>query len=225
MVNVPCPSCGADVPFRSAALPVRVCDYCQSAVMRIDGGFKDMGKIAILPFDVSPLQIGTAGKVDTLSFDVVGRVRWGWTDGSWNEWLLLMADGTTRWLGEAMGQFMLLAECDVTSLPPNVVKKLRVGGNFGVGQEAQVNGTTYIVSDVKDATCIGSEGELPFTAPQGWSVFSVDFRSATGACASFQRDRNETSFYEGRYVDLFELNPANLRTIEGWDMPRTGTSG
>ena len=224
MTKVPCPSCGADVPFRSAALPVRVCDYCHSAVMRLDGAFKDMGKIAVLPFDISPVQIGTSGRVDGQSFDVVGRVRWGWSDGSWNEWLLLMADGTTRWLGEAMGQFMLLAEVDVKSLRADVIKALVAGEEVGVGREAQVEGTRYIVSDVKQANCIGSEGELPFTAPAGWSVTSVDFRSDTGACASFQRDRMEASFYAGRYVELVELNPTNLRTIDGWDMPRLAAS-
>jgi Domain of unknown function (DUF4178) len=201
---------------------VRVCDYCQSAVMRIDGGFKDMGKIAILPFDISPLQIGTTGRVDDLSFEVVGRVRWGWSDGSWNEWMLLMADGSTRWLGEAMGQFMLLAEQDVDALRADVFKALRKGESVGVGREAQVDGTAYSVSDIKQATCIGSEGELPFTAPQGWSVDSVDFRSDSGACASFQRDSTGSSFYAGLYVELSDLNPNNLRVIDGWELPRAG---
>jgi hypothetical protein len=197
--------------------------------MRIDGAFKNMGKIAILPFDISPIQIGTSGRVDNLNFEVVGRVRWGWVDGSWNEWMLLMADGTTRWLGEAMGQFMLLAERDLKTLSTPVIKDLRAGRDARIGKEGKIDGATFTVSDVKQATCIGSEGELPFTAPQGWSVYSVDFRSDTGDCASFQRDRMESSFYMGRYVELSDLSPTNLRVIEGWDLPRArvlpGVSG
>ena len=48
---------------------------------------------ASLPFDVSPIQIGTMGTFEGVGFTVIGRVRWGWTDGSWNEWLLLFDDG------------------------------------------------------------------------------------------------------------------------------------
>jgi hypothetical protein len=50
-------------------------------------------------------------------------------------------------------------------------------------------------------------------------VFSVDFRSDTGHCASFQRDGEGASFYAGRYVALIDLAPHNLRRIDGWTPP------
>jgi hypothetical protein len=50
---------------------------------------------ASLPFDVSPHQLGTGQVVDGARFTVVGRVRWGWADGAWNEWLLQSPDHNT----------------------------------------------------------------------------------------------------------------------------------
>jgi hypothetical protein len=107
MANNACPQCGAPVPMRSGGMPYAVCSYCQTVIAR--DGMRDIGKAAVLPYDISPIQLGT-GVVDGARFTVVGRVRWGWADGAWNEWLLQLSDGTTRWLGEAMGQFQILTE-------------------------------------------------------------------------------------------------------------------
>jgi hypothetical protein len=219
MLKVNCPNCGAEVVFRSAALPARVCDNCRTMLVRRGEGVSAVGKAAELPFDVSPIQIGTGGRFEGHSFDVIGRVRWGWTDGSWNEWLLLFDDGSNAWLGEAMGQYMLLRERPLAELKAGAIRTLAKGGDVPIGTDAQVDGEVLIVSDARQATCIAAEGELPFTAPAGWTIFSVDFRSPSGRCASLQRDGDQADFYDGRYVRLAELNPANLRALEGWTIP------
>lgn len=219
MLKVNCPNCGAEIIFRSPAFPVRVCDYCHSAVTRIDDGVRAAGKMAVLPFDVSPICLGTRGSFDGQAFDVIGRVRWGWSDGAWNEWLLLFANGDGAWLGEAMGQFMLLFEKPLEGRLAKVVSRLAEGGEAVIGEDATIDGIDYQVADIKDATCIACEGELPFAAPAGWTVKSVDFRSNTGACASFQHDGTVASLYTGRYVTLAELKPQDLRPLDGWTIP------
>ena len=218
-MKVNCPNCGAEVSFRSAALPSRICDYCQTILVRRGDGVEAVGKAASLPFDVSPIQVGTTGRFDERSFDVIGRVRWGWTDGSWNEWLLLFHDGSHGWLGEAMGQYMLLKERPLDEIPSPILQSMAAGQRVAIGSEVQVDGGTLIVSDAREATCIAAEGELPFTAPAGWTIYSVDFRSESGRCASLQREEGGASFYDGRYVTLAELGPRNLRAIDGWPMP------
>ena len=219
MLKVPCPNCGAEVVFRSAALPSRVCDYCQTILVRRGERVEPVGKAASLPFDVSPVQIGTRGTFDDRNFEVIGRVRWGWTDGSWNEWLLLFDDGSNAWLGEAMGQFMLTRERPLGDIAAPAVNALAEGENVPVGSQAEVDGETLIVSDAREATCIAAEGELPFPAPTGLTIYSVDFRTTSGRVASLQREEGMPSFYDGRYVTLAELKPRNLRAIEGWPMP------
>jgi len=219
MLKVPCPNCGAEVTFRSAALPSRVCDYCQTILVRRGDGVEAVGKAASLPFDVSPIQIGTRGTFESHGFEVIGRVRWGWTDGSWNEWLLMFDDGSHGWLGEAMGQYMMLRERPLGDIASGAVSLLAAGENVPIGLTAEIDGETLTAADAREATCIASEGELPFTAPAGWTIYSVDFRSGSGRCASLQREGTTPSFYDGRYVTLAELAPRNLRAMEGWPMP------
>ncbi len=217
MLTLACPNCGAEVVFRSPALPSRICDYCQTIVMRSGTDLEMIGKAAILPFDVSPVRIGMTGRFDDQPFEAIGRVRWRWTDGSWNEWLLLLADGSHAWLGEAMGQYMLLRERPLPGA--KAVQIIASGGQVPVGTEAVIAGESLIVSDAREVTCIAAEGELPFAALPSWTIYSVDFRSPSGNCASLQRDGGEASFYHGRYVTLEELRPRGLRAFEGWPMP------
>lgn len=214
MAALSCPACGAEVPLRSAAMPYAVCGYCHSVLLRQGEGLSDIGKSAVLPFDVSPIQLGTSGTVDGLTFEVVGRVRWGWQDGSWNEWLLSCGDGKARWLGEAVGQYMLLNERpDLDSHP--LIDRFSRGEAFAVGDRVD----EFTVTDVKEVRCLGGEGDLPFPTPPDWTMASIDFRDSEGGALSVQRDAQGVTAYSGHYFSLADLNPRNLRAIEGWPLP------
>lgn len=220
MVDTACPNCGAPVQFRSVDLPVRVCAYCRSTLVRGGDNLQAMGKVAELPADVSPLQIGTRGRDGGLGFELIGRVRMGWSNGGWNEWLALFDDGTTGWLGEAMGRYMLLRRVEHGAGRTAAVKRVRDDQPVAIGTDAAIDGTAYRVTDVKAATFLGSEGELPFSTPPGTAITSVDLMASDGACASIQKDRGEVSVYAGRYVTLADLAATNLRAFDGWPMPR-----
>lgn len=220
MLDANCPNCGAAVRFRSADLPVKVCDHCRSSLVRNGDVLQAMGTIAEVPEDVSPLQIGVRGMDGGQGFELIGRVRWRWTDGGWNEWLALFDDGSTGWLGEAMGRCMLLRQIDHSGLRTGVVRALRDDQEVVLGAEATIDGIEYHVTDVKEAICAGSEGELPFGAPVGLKMASVDLMAADGHCASIQKDRGEVLVYAGRYVTLRDLKATGLRAFEGWPMPQ-----
>jgi hypothetical protein len=218
MISLPCPQCGGDVPVRSAALPYATCPWCRTVILRDSAELRAVGTAAVLPFDVSPIQLGTRGVTDTLGFEVVGRVRWGWSGGSWNEWLLACADGSDRWLAEAMGSFAVLRE------RPELLTEARVAafaanGRFALRDSLQLDGRTLVATDIKQATCLGSEGDLPFPTPPDWTLTNVDFRANDGSALSLQRDRNGTSAWAGHYSDLAALSPTNVRRIDGWALP------
>jgi hypothetical protein len=211
-----CPSCGAEVPVRSAAMPYVVCAHCQTVVMREAEGLRKIGKSATLPFDVSPLQLGTRGVArGGRSFEVVGRVRWGWSHGSWNEWLARCDDGSHLWLGEAMGSFMQLAE-DKGLLADSLARAFAAGQPIALGAKLD---RIFTVSDIKEATCIAGEGDLPFPTSPDWTMTSIDFRSTDGRAANLQRDANGVTAWSGYYLGLSALQPWNLRTIDGWSLP------
>ncbi|MCC7394187.1 MAG: DUF4178 domain-containing protein [Sphingomonadaceae bacterium] len=219
MESAACPNCGAPLNWSSPALPVKVCASCRSTVVRRDGALENLGQAAILPFDVSPIQLGTQGSHDGVHFSVIGRIRWGWTDGSWNEWLLLFDDGSNAWLGEAMGDYMLTRERALDGLNLPQITAYVGGQTPNVGDVFDLDGTRYTATDIKTAQILASEGELPFRCGNDWSIMSADFRSTARKIASFQRDDDGASLYIGDVVSLADLKAWNLRSIEGWTPP------
>ncbi len=199
---------------------MRVCDYCRSAILRDGDTLRAAGKVATVPEDVSPLQLGTRGRFDGQAFELVGRVRWQWTDGGWNEWLALYDDGRHGWLGEAMGRFMLLGEAGQGGRQLAIVRKIAGGGMPVVGESGSLAGTKYVATDVRQVTCVASEGELPSPTITGTKALSIDLMAADGRCASIQREGKATYVYVGRYVTLADIAASNLRAFEGWPMPR-----
>lgn len=219
MAAVNCPNCGAEVVFRSPALPARICDYCHSTVKRIGEGVEKVGEVAVLPFDVSPIRIGTVGEYDGRPFEVIGRIRLGYDQGSWNDWLCLFSDMSHGWLSESEGLFQMVIEQPVAETGSELIARLAAGGQPEIGERTMIHGEEFAVAEAYRAVCIAAEGELPFAPSTGWEVFNVDLRNASGLSANFEMEEEGPGFYFGRYVTLAELKPRYLREIEGWAMP------
>ena len=105
MKSTVCPSCGAPVQFQSAASILAICEYCKSTLVRHDLNLEDIGKMAQLQTDGSPLQLRAEGKYRGVHFGVVGRIQLRFERGLWNEWHLLFDDMRSGWLGEAQGTY------------------------------------------------------------------------------------------------------------------------
>lgn len=189
-------------------------------MLRTGDSLQAIGKIAEVPDDVSPLQLGVRGRDGAHSFELIGRVRWRYADGAWNEWLALFDDGSTGWVGESMGRYMMLRQLPEEQIPPGVMRYVQSGQSIKIGGEIKMAGVDYIVADAKHVTCVASEGELPFNAPLGLAAYSIDLMAPGGECASIQKDQDgEVEAYTGNYRTLAELQATGLRSFEGWPMP------
>lgn len=216
MAHLNCPSCGAKVEFKSTVSLYTVCAYCRSYLFRGEEHFENMGKMADLPEDSSPLQIGASGIYMNKSFTIVGKNKMKWEDGFWNEWYLNMQDGTPAWLAEAQGEFILNFEQKGVS-PSSLPRR----SDIKIGQRLSLQNQTYTIVDIKNAECCGSEGELPFRAVPGEKRFSVDLRSTQGEVfSSLEFDEtaknDECRLYVGRYISLRGLQMKFLREFDGW---------
>ncbi len=223
MLRAPCPNCGADIVFRSERLPVVVCEFCRSSVLRDGDALSVMGTAATVPETITPLQLGSTGSFDGAGFELIGRVRWRWeqdgiTAGGWTEWLALFADGRHGWLAEAMGRYMVTMP--VLPLPDDaIVPAVANGGRIIPGVLSELGGTSYRITDARAAFAVGSDGELPFAVATGGTLFSVDLANGAGGVASVQKHGLDVTVWTGRAVTLQELGPRNLRELEGWPLP------
>ena len=111
--------------------------------------------MAELPPDLSPLQIGTRGEWKGRTFELLGRIRVEWAQGSWNEWYAAFSDGVAGWVAEAQGFYMVSFETKDRNIPQT--PKEIPPGNF-----LRLAGRTWSITDIKTVRCRAGEGELPF---------------------------------------------------------------
>ncbi|MES2130391.1 MAG: DUF4178 domain-containing protein [Pseudomonadota bacterium] len=204
MQSVSCPSCGAPVEFRSHASVMAVCGYCQATVLKEAGAVKDIGKMSAVLEDFSPIQIGTAGTLGSRGFTVVGRIQLRYSAGMWNEWYLMFDDGSTSWLGDSSGLYVVTTERPAQGALP-AFTELRPGNSHTIGSEQ------FTVSEVRTADCIGGQGELPFKVGAGWQARVADFRAASRFLTLDYSDGDTPTVYNGVAVTLEEMKCQLLR--------------
>ena len=208
-VDVQCPSCGAKVVFQSSASVVAVCEYCRSTLVRHDVNLEDVGKMADLKADGSPLQLGAAGSYGGVHFAVVGRIQYRYEQGLWNEWYLLFDDMRGGWLGEARGNY---AVSFVTAVPESIP----TFGSIEVGHMVTLCGRPYELVDVQQARCIAGEGELPFRVGAGFEAPVTDFQGPARGFATIDYSEAPPLVFIGQYVDFDDLALTGLRELDGW---------
>ncbi|MBT3583329.1 MAG: DUF4178 domain-containing protein [Halobacteriovoraceae bacterium] len=209
MLKLACPSCGGEVNFRSKTSVFAVCTFCKSNLIRTDLDLETFGEMGELREDSSPIQLGTRGKFNGTWFDVVGRVKVSWSDGNWNEWYLYFEDGRAGWLADAAGEFAINFATDQHNAPALEA--------IATETSVELEKNTYTVSDIKEITCAGSEGELPFKALKGRKSTSVDLLDSDENFASIEYSEDEGILaFTGKYVELDSLNAQNLKQFEDW---------
>jgi hypothetical protein len=203
-----CPSCGAELRFQSSVSISCVCSYCRNLAVRRDKDVESIGKMAELPDDMSPFQIGTGGKFKGLSFSLIGRMKIGWEDGCWNEWFLFADDGRKGWMAEAQGSLAISFEIEEKQAPDNFPE---------LGHFVNLDGKPFTVTDIKETECIGSEGELPIIAPRGRKARTVDLANRQGGFASMEYHAPDPiRIYVGEYAEFDNLQFTGLRELPGW---------
>ncbi|MCK9380537.1 MAG: DUF4178 domain-containing protein [Sulfuritalea sp.] len=210
-----CPSCGAAVVFKSSASFHAVCEFCRSTLVRHGADLENLGRMADLIEDASPIQIGTEGLYHGVHFAVIGRIQLRYAAGVWNEWHLLFDDQRGGWLSDAGGEYLIsfLTAPDAplpefAALTPN--------------DELKLAGREFVVTDREEAMCISGQGELPFPFGAGYPAQLVDLRTTDEAAAAFASiDYSETPplLFVGESLPFAAFRFANLRSDQAAAKP------
>ena len=175
-----------------------VCGACRSVVTFGEDAARVAGRLSVLPEARSRLWVGATGRVRGRSFGVVGRVRYGWARGYWDEWFLLLDGAEPAWLSEDEGELAfesggaLSAAVSMAALSP--------------GASVDLGGRPWRVTERGVARCEGGEGQLPFVVVQGEEIPFADLEGSGGAVGTLEMDRDGARLFEGE-----ELRPGELQ--------------
>jgi predicted RNA-binding Zn-ribbon protein involved in translation (DUF1610 family) len=201
-----CPSCGAEVIFRSAASILAVCEYCRGTLLRRDLKLENLGKMAELMEDTSPVQLGTEGRYQDHRFTVVGRIQLKYEAGIWNEWHLLFDDERTGWLGETPGL------CAVSFLRP-APDHCPPFEQLDIGRQVTIDRRDFRVVNLEQPRCIAGEGELPFRVGAGYDTRVADLRGPGNAFATLDYSETPPLLFVGEQVEFQSLALTHLRDV------------
>lgn len=204
-----CPACGAPLRFAWSSAVQTACPYCHSILVRHDVDIERVGEVADLPPDASPIQIGTEGQFDSKNFLVVGRIRYVWQQGNWNEWHIAFSDNTNGWLADA--QLTYAVSFQRPGQAPQVS-----ADSVRAGQAFTFESHSYTLTTLTRASYAGFEGELPFTTAGHEQMLFADLRTKDAHFATLDFSDTETVLYLGRELPYDELKLKNVRLFEGW---------
>jgi ribosomal protein S27E len=202
-----CPACGAPVVFKSSASFHGVCEFCRSTLVRHGGNLENLGRMADLVEDASPIRLGTEGRYRGVHFAVIGRIQLRYRAGVWNEWHVLFDDQRGGWLSDANGEYL------ITFLtPPGAT--LPEFARIMPDDELKLAGRNLVVTDLEEAMCVAGEGELPFAFGAGYPAQLADLRT-TGdgdpAFASIDYSETPPLFFLGESLPFASFKFTNLR--------------
>jgi hypothetical protein len=199
--SLSCPNCGGPIEVQSAFTTIVVCPYCGSSLHIHDTGIDITGKTAKLAQYPSRLAIGANGTLTGRPFRALGRVRFQYEDGFWDEWFLQFDDGQVGWVEEDEGELTLTFKRKLTfPLPP--FDQIRVGGFLPIGQEQM------FVSEKGSAQTIGAEGEVSMASPPGRSIQYID-GNASNKAIRLVIDQGGITLHQGQPLEFNDLQVAS----------------
>ncbi len=189
MSETQCPSCGAPVEVKNRFSKVLVCSYC-STHLRISGdGFDPTGKHPKLAEYPSIFQVGSKGTILGKPFAAMGRIRYQYPGGHFDEWFLDY-EGGQAWLTEDEGTYSLFTEVQEAIEFPDI-SAVRPGQNVVIGDKK------VMVKEKGTAEVAGAEGELSFYIEPGTKVQYMDGVSE-GRKVSIEATDTEIEMFVGR---------------------------
>ncbi len=209
----PCPSCGAEVVFKTASSVVLRCEYCGVLVARLDRKLEEIGKVAPVTETNSPLRLELRGAEGTLGFVLRGHLQLGHAAGGrWDEWLAAFDDGTWGWLAEAMGRYFLTRRVDLSDPLPEFE-------TLHPMQKLAIAGVSLTVQETGEAMLLAAEGELPERVEPGVAYHYADLSGAGHVVATLDYSDEAPRLYIGRELTLSALG-LQVAPTETKELPR-----
>ncbi len=184
-----CPACSAPLAVENRFSRVVICQYCGQTSQISSSGLDPQGQATTLVPAPSRLHVGASGRLNGEAFRALGRLRYQYDGGFWDEWFCQTAGGQSIWLQEDDGELTAYRKQALTS-PVPAFEDIRVGSMI------PLNGASMFVTERCEAMIAGGEGELFFSITPGETVNCVD-GNAAGDLLSIEFTPDEINLSSG----------------------------
>lgn len=160
MAQLTCQNCGATLNVDNQFVRSVTCSFCGSTYLISGSDSLDFqGKTASLADYPSRLRVGTQGSIKGRGFTVLGRIRYSYAAGFWEEWQINWDDGAPPdWLEEDEGLWVLYTRQRIKGAIPE-------SSAVRIGSTVKINNYDVYVTEKREAEMVGSEGQFSSTLP------------------------------------------------------------
>ncbi len=186
-----CPSCGARLEIDQSLALFAVCTYCNASLVVDQEALAIRGKMALLRPPLGPLALGVYASLEGRPLEVLGRVRYAYAAGFWDEWFIKFDDGESAWISQDEGRLLVevlipLGKLDPDSLP------------VGPGSSVTLAGHHFRVREKGRAILEAAEGQLPFAVQAGVEHPYFDLVSEEGVFGTLEIEPEGARLFLGR---------------------------
>ncbi len=200
--TINCPQCGHPLPIYFKWTKLVECPACKSSIFLEDEGAKVIGKASTLSPEPSLLNIGEPIIIEKKTYLPLGKIRYSYGRGFWEEWFLKGESNRIFWLSIDEGDFALEKPMNIP-LPFKDFKSLKVGDEYG----------KYIVTEKDSAKCVGFEGELPREVSVGDTYKYVHLSKGGASLVTVEYKDGEMTVFVGEWIDPFKIKTTTLFLI------------
>jgi len=193
-----CPQCGDRLALYFKYSKMTQCPSCKSTIFLEDEGSLKIGKESVLTNEPSLLKLHQQIKIDNKILFTLGKLRYQYGRGFWEEWFLNDDDGRVYYLSVDEGDFVLEYPKAI-KLPMENILDAKVGRRYG----------QFVVQERGFGECIGFEGELPKDVKVGQRLFYLQLSFGYGNIVTAEYANSQISTYEGKWVDAFKIEVLN----------------
>ena len=189
-----CPQCAAPLSFHFKYSKLIKCASCNSSIFLEDEHVTLVGESSVLSPTPSLMVLNKQFKFQGKTFTPLGKIRYSYGRGFWEEWFLTDESNKEFWLSIDEGDFVLQEKAKVP-LSFNTNSKFTVGEKYG----------QYIVTEKGKGRCVGFEGELPQKVELGEVHIYVHLSKGGGNLVTYEFTTNLTETFKGTWIDPLEI--------------------
>ncbi|HIP41429.1 MAG TPA: DUF4178 domain-containing protein [Campylobacterales bacterium] len=193
--SINCPQCGDTLPLYFKWSKLVQCPSCKSSIFLEDKSVILLGDSSALSPEPSLINIQEPFIFEKKSYLPLGKIRYSYGRGFWEEWFLKGEANQEFWLSIDEGDFALEQEAKIT-MPFHNIHKLTLGKSYG----------TYVVTEIGEGECVGFTGELPENISVGKLHQYAHLSEGGSSLITVESSSSKRmKVFKGNWIDPFKI--------------------
>ena len=190
-----CPQCGYAIPLYFKHIKLIQCASCKSTIFLEDKAVKLSGDSSVLAPEISLLELNTPFVFEQKSYLPLGKIRYSYGRGFWEEWWMKDTQNSEYWLSVDEGDVVFQQKAEVT-YPDVLFSRLRVGLVISDG---------WIVTELGTAICEGFAGSLPKKVAVDSNYSYAHLSGKNAKLRTLEMVDGTLEVYEGKWISPFDI--------------------